>query len=808
MFCGSAPVENCIEPDFTVAGSLEWDRKLTPGERAEVLFAPAKFRYLNPPAKDPLVDPDWPLAAFWPAYLSNFMVNNWIDQWNALKHWYAQVSDFFAYKGFQTRMIYFHTLDSDYLQLQKKNMLIEALVYFGSEEEAERAIATCHRCRYFGHWLNVLPGRTPEYFCNELSVRLVKGPAPTSESHLEHSLRPFAKVKLAIRHSIGNILVQFSSKEGMLKALASQANWKPIQLMEPVRIQRFLESDVKMGIQWEMEKQPDFLTQRPRRKIWQYFEDGIQPIVDNTWTIDDTPKQSKCLKLEKKLKKQKIKAASKRRLMKQNFQKYMKTEEYKNMSQAEKNALCEETYRTYGFNPLETKGPSKAQTPRQRKASVLKSVNWFLKQSGKPTLTKADQLKKRSERDKRLQMAKDGDRRWTERSEMFCGSPQELDCIEPDFTVSGAKGWGRRLALAADGLFVPTDNFVRDPARADPLVTDPKWPLATFWPVYLSNFLVDEWDERFWYDPVSDFFAHHGLETRMIYFHTLDAEFLEVQRNCSLIDALVYFSSEEEAKMAMAMCHRSLYYGHKLNVLPGRSPVYFCNERSARLVRHDVEASQRPETSLENVLTPFGRVEFTTRQSEHTILMEFTNTDCLVQALSSQNTWKPVQMSGQIQKQRFVEADVKNGLIWAVESQEGFLQQRPRPEVAKYFDDGIRPVVETCWRPRQLPRLSREKQERDAHLKELWKKKKKEVHFSQLSKWQKDKLYQDVCKEAGYGMKPGKKAKKLQAGVLKSINWFLRTRDKPTLTRDAMVERVKLRNTVLNVLHVANLKSA
>uniref|UniRef100_A0A1Q3G248 RRM domain-containing protein n=1 Tax=Culex tarsalis TaxID=7177 RepID=A0A1Q3G248_CULTA len=389
---------------------------------------------------------------------------------------------------------------------------------------------------------------------------------------------------------------------------------------------------------------------------------------------------------------------------------------------------------------------------------------------------------------------------------MLCGSAPEINCIEPDFTAAGAKEWDRRLTPRerAEALFVPAKNVVREPSPGIQNAADPKWPVASYWPVYLSNFMVNEWDEQFWYDQVSDFFAHHGLQTRMIYFHTLDAEFLQIQKHCSLIDALVYFRSEQEAKRAIATCHRSLYYGHKLNVMSGRTPEYFCNERSVRLVRNDLEAMQKPETSIENVLTPFGRVEFATRQSEDSIVMEFTNTDCMVQALSSQNSWKPIQLRGQVQKQRFVEADVKSGISWLIESQEGYLQQRPRPEVSQYFEDGIQPIVETRWKPPQTPKHSRERKDRDEHLKQLWKQKKKEVRFQKLSKWQKNKLYQNLCKEVGYGMKPGKKVRKVQQNVLKSVNFFLRTRDKPTLTQEAMVERVRVRNALLNVLHVAN----
>uniref|UniRef100_A0A1Q3G1T9 Uncharacterized protein n=1 Tax=Culex tarsalis TaxID=7177 RepID=A0A1Q3G1T9_CULTA len=411
MFCGSAPVENCIEPDFTVRGSHEWDRELRPDERRETLFTPARFRYQNQPVKDPTVvrdDPEWPLASYWPVYVSNFMVNNWIEESDdySLKYWYTQVSDFFAYKGFQTRMIYFHLLDTEYLRVQKKNSLIEALVYFGSEEEAERAIATCHRCQYFGHWLNVFPGRTPEHFCNERAVRLVKKSGQVAESFLENCLNPFGKVELIIRHAEGNILVQFETKEDMLKALPSQNTWKPILLNGPVRIQRFLESDVKMGIKWASESQEGFLDQRPRSKVLQYFEDGIHPIVENTWTRFDVPKISKGIKNEKRSRKMRQSLLSKRKRIKRHYEKVMKTEEYQKMSEEEKRALTEELSNKYGFNPFAPKKPRghpNCLTPRQKQASVLKSVNWLLRQNGKPTLTKADQ---RKERDKALRIVR------------------------------------------------------------------------------------------------------------------------------------------------------------------------------------------------------------------------------------------------------------------------------------------------------------------------------------------------------------------------------------------------------------------
>lgn len=408
MHCGSAPPIDCIEPDFTVSGAAQWDRRLSNRERAEVLFAPPAetFGRTVVQARKGATDPKWPLANYWPVYLSNFMVKKWDET-----TWYDQVSDYFAYHGFETRMIYFHTLDTDYLRVQKKNCLIEALVYFGSEEECERAIATCHRKQHYGHRLNVLPGRTPEYLDNERAVRFVQKKCQKSESFLELFLIPFGKVELAIRHSEGNILVQFKSKEDMIKALPSQTHWKPLQLKGPVRIQRYLEAEVKMGIKWVIESQGErFIERRPRPRMLQYFEDGIHPIAENTWSRLSIPKISKAMYHEKKAAKTKLRQLAKRKRIRNNFDKYMKSKEYQKMSESEKQALHEEVFKNHGFDPT-VRAPGKPkgvrQTRKQKQASVLKSVNYFMKQDGKPLLKKADQEERRNEVNQVVQMIRD-----------------------------------------------------------------------------------------------------------------------------------------------------------------------------------------------------------------------------------------------------------------------------------------------------------------------------------------------------------------------------------------------------------------
>ncbi|XP_062562456.1 uncharacterized protein LOC134225989 [Armigeres subalbatus] len=261
------------------------------------------------------------------------------------------------------------------------------------------------------------------------------------------------------------------------------------------------------------------------------------------------------------------------------------------------------------------------------------------------------------------------------------------------------------LSEASDGVhkgenssFSLPRNYSADdlyPSEKDPRC-DPDWQLSTFWPVFVGNFRVEVWKQEAWLTQVSNYFAYRGLLTRMIFFPRNEPGlFANYQKNCLLTDMLVYFTSKEDSERAIATCHQDSYYGFKLNVLPGRTPLYYDNSRSILFTKVGSELPQ--EYNIVRVLSKFGSIDFAARFPEEDVLVEFGTTDGMLCALQGQMKWTPRRMNKETMKQRFVEATVMNEIELAMRSNATFMDMRPDESVLQRLFEGKCPIVDTPW---------------------------------------------------------------------------------------------------------------
>ncbi|XP_065088542.1 uncharacterized protein LOC135710014 [Ochlerotatus camptorhynchus] len=307
--------------------------------------------------------------------------------------------------------------------------------------------------------------------------------------------------------------------------------------------------------------------------------------------------------------------------------------------------------------------------------------------------------------------------------------------------------------------------------------TDPSckanWFLAAYWPVYVGNFKVDKWVEDTWYEQVSNYFAYNGLLTRMIYIHHQpnDKAFSKYQRQCMLIDMLVYFTSKADADRAIATCHRDPYFGYKLIVLPGRDPIYFNKERCVRFAALGDSCKFTPlETVMENALSRHGPVTFAGRYPNEIIILEFVSIQAMVAAVASQFRWKPSPLKQEFMKQRFIEEDVKLDIEWAKESNPTFMDMQPKPSVLVHLFEGVRPNVSPLWKGHETyvkaPVLLKLRKETNKRMRML--------AFNKKYKIQKPKKPETEIVTRDPALPPPKTRRQNEADNMKSINWFLR----------------------------------
>lgn len=356
---------------------------------------------------------------------------------------------------------------------------------------------------------------------------------------------------------------------------------------------------------------------------------------------------------------------------------------------------------------------------------------------------------------------------------MFNGPENE----EPDFTYGqDSKGSNNQAKPSTEA---PKEDVRLYPVQKDPSCK-PDWILAAYWPVYVGNFKMEVWEEETWYDQVANYFAYYGLLTRMVVFHRHRPleQFRIYQNNCHILDMLVYFTSKEDAERAIATCHGDNYYGYKINVLPGRTPVYFDNPRSVRFI--EIANHYPVEWRMEVAFSEQEPVDFIGRYPENDVIVEFASIEAMLAAIASQIKWKPTTMEALTMKQRFLEGDAVMDIEWAAQSNPAFMDQKPQPDVLQRLFEGARPNVSTAWQGHR--KFAYAPLFRKNRLKE--KRRTQSLMAKHRNRFRKPKT-EIVSRDAPRAMTPTEWRRRKEADVFQTTNRLLRQYGRAPLSRDS-----------------------
>uniref|UniRef100_A0A1Q3EY55 Uncharacterized protein n=2 Tax=Culex tarsalis TaxID=7177 RepID=A0A1Q3EY55_CULTA len=678
-------------------------------------------------------DPEWPLARYWPVYVSNFRLDDLEEERRN-----AQVASFFAAKGLLTRMIFIREPEDChyYRAFQRMALLLDMLVYFTRAEDAVRAIRLCHRSTYHGHRLNVWPGRKPVFFDRTRSIGFATAKnfcAEKSETAIElmfqGKLGPC--VETVARFNLSDVVVEFLNEE-LMKAGIRTARWFPKELTEPARKQRFLEQDVEAELLTMIADKPGFMDTVPPKDILGPLLEGKIPAVDKAWENVAQP----------------------RPLPESTVGKYRQRREHR-VASLKRN---HERKRREGFNVLLDGAPQakKQTTVKQVRALVQQEVDRLLGEgpSAEDRFRHSMLAKNHKYCNLRLRLLnglkQSTSTPWTNINEMFYEmlameeklmdllpqAEEYLGCLRLEIGLTKAvlvadeclpfpklpslSSWeqsfedesppGDNRTIPENVLAVrPYSEADFNPSQVDPSCDDPEWPLASFWPVYVDNFRINTLETEQRNDQIREYFAAKGLLATIVFVNESSHFYKWFQRKFMLLDMLVYFTSREDAQKAIELCHRDSYYGHYLNVFPGREPVLFDVERSGFTKVNYHEKCKRadhptePSTTYieENVLEALPKdVTCVTRSTEARVHFEFAKSDLLSAVLpriAVEFDAKSGQLKQPLRKQRFLELDMKNKLTDKLRNDPAFLRQRPSPDVLRALFVGTVPGAMLNW---------------------------------------------------------------------------------------------------------------
>lgn len=230
-----------------------------------------------------------------------------------------------------------------------------------------------------------------------------------------------------------------------------------------------------------------------------------------------------------------------------------------------------------------------------------------------------------------------------------------------------------------------------------PTIRDPRCTsnteLACYWPVYVGNFKDTD---------VEKYFASHGLYIRW-WYRQKDNYFYGFQCKAKLFDMLVYFVSERDAELAIERCHRKTHKGYRLNVFPGREPVYFKEDRSVY-----AKKMKSGRIFSENFFEK--HVKFICQVKVNCVVkfdmtngaLEFERPEEVFKAQAKERMWKYMPVKGKLQKQRFLEKDVL-GRIEALLAADPCMLQAKNDKYMKLLLRGFRPFINEGRKYRVVP---------------------------------------------------------------------------------------------------------
>lgn len=214
------------------------------------------------------------LSDFFPVYLGNF----WCVQPDLLVR---RVQEYFASRGLLVRMVFLRDAVNDsFRNLQDENKLYDCLVYFVRPEDAEDACRFLHRELYYGHRVNLFPGRVPVFFdcARAIKYNIINHSNVITEQVLEKDLtsKAGARVECIVKHAVRDIFVELSDPDNMQTVSAGYWFCTPDRVNQNQPKQRFLEQDVQGEIDASL---PQLMAQMPTEQILTALYNGINPQV-------------------------------------------------------------------------------------------------------------------------------------------------------------------------------------------------------------------------------------------------------------------------------------------------------------------------------------------------------------------------------------------------------------------------------------------------------------------------------------------------------------------------------------------------
>uniref|UniRef100_A0A8D8CLN7 (northern house mosquito) hypothetical protein n=1 Tax=Culex pipiens TaxID=7175 RepID=A0A8D8CLN7_CULPI len=231
-------------------------------------------------------DRDFPPAAFFPVYVGNFLCQQRAEL-------VARVQQYFASKGLLARMVFVRSAQNDPFQsYQDKTKLYDCLVYLTRQRDAQDAVKYLHRDKYYGHRLNVFPGRTPDIMdpnhsvVYALSQNMMQLPTRLIENHILSATGFVAKSTK--RFSTNQLIVQYEGPVQQEKALRDYRYMFAHPLtVELSQQQDFLEEDVIDELRARSQKHSTFLAMCPEKHVLEALYAGTKPDVGPMdWVAD------------------------------------------------------------------------------------------------------------------------------------------------------------------------------------------------------------------------------------------------------------------------------------------------------------------------------------------------------------------------------------------------------------------------------------------------------------------------------------------------------------------------------------------
>ncbi|XP_062557999.1 uncharacterized protein LOC134222869 [Armigeres subalbatus] len=716
--CPAAPVQYPAAP-FQCPTSVQFPAPVqSPASNPpeEVFCARAYSRTdLYPTELDPKCYPAWTLSPYWPIYVSNFRLNS-LDMADRN----AQISTYFASKGLLSRMIYIRENDDPFFEThQSKTLLLDMLVYFTSKEDAERAIRCCDKTTYYGHVLNVYPGRSPEYFDPSRTVRF-QIPEEYSVEHTEtptelgFKCRGPGNISTIVKHSVTELFVEFEDEYSMNLAVTQCLLWIPSRPgPRLVRKQRFLEQDCKYEMMFFIQQNSGFIDQLPPENVLQCLLSGKLPRVQNDWDgwtfpreLPDATRDS--IYRDKMRRKQdlKDKNAETDELPESHIEKVTRQKEiffYSNIQPVQM-PLKKKNFsvnRDAVYRERMKKVDEKQKSFEQKLNMIVMPQNSM---SCETTLTQNQRVTPLTKARNAFGSADKKERLFEKKKKLFLTKKKQLLTQEELPTLAfrnklffellilerflgKLKGQIKGLqfdelrtgvipAIINTGLRASLSKYYTFPPTKLNL-SDVQEPLDTLTPVFVSNFFVQDLDPKLRNQQIKNFFAAKDLSVYMVYLDEKDEFYNSYLKHVKLLDMLVYFSTIKEASQAIHCFKGSMHHGHKLSVFSGRKDIYFVPDRTVNLkldgdpnvaekaIEQFLSSADVPLEDLNIVMRYPGKALFTFAQKKQAKSIAQLG-------LSATLVTKPMP-----RRQRYTESDVKSDLLQRILHDAAFLEHQP-----------------------------------------------------------------------------------------------------------------------------------